>query len=272
MQEITIMEQVEGICEIGKLVSEGSCHKAWYKKEKGYKQLSELSKDEILTLFWRAGFKSCLEDGSLVINNCTKVCYHHYCMYLTCFDKKQNNCNNLFDIHAKSRKRKQRRGTHLVSLQIAKQLEGKFGLIPGEKLCRECWMYTKNILDDHNSPSEDAGMQELSLSKDARESLESSSAENYSTLLDDSLAACKVSPFKSTGKSKCQKLFHASQKTEKVTKTLEKAFSTKGVDIAICCTPSTTRSTDEKNFDQLMFELKTKFQQTTSLSEFILFE
>ena len=117
MQEITIMEQVEGICEIGKLVSEGSCHKAWYKKEKGYKQLSELSKDEILTLFWRAGFKSCLEDGSLVINNCTKVCYHHYCMYLTCFDKKQNNCNNLFDIHAKSRKRKQRRGTHLVSLQ-----------------------------------------------------------------------------------------------------------------------------------------------------------
>ena len=145
-------------------------------------------------------------------------------------------------------------------------------MIPGEKLCRECWMYTKNILDGHNSPSEDAGMQELSLSKDAQESLESSSAENYSTLLDDSLAACKVSPFKSTGKSKCQKLFHASQKIEKVTKTLEKAFSTKGVNIAICCTPSTTRSTDEKNFDQLMFELKTKFQQTTSLSEFILFE
>ena len=55
------MEQVEGICEIGKLVSEGSCNKAWYKKEKGYKQLSELSKNEILTLLWRAGFKSCFE-------------------------------------------------------------------------------------------------------------------------------------------------------------------------------------------------------------------
>ena len=46
-----------------------------------------------------------------------------------------------------------------------------------------------------------------------------------------------------------------------------KAFFTKGVDIAICCTPSITRRTDEKDFDQLMFELKTKFQQTTSLNE-----
>ena len=66
---------------------------------------------------------------------------------------------------------------------------------------------------------------------------------------------------------KHQKLFHANQKIEKVTKTLEKAFSTKGLDIAICCIPSITRSTDEKDFDQLMFELKTKFQQTTFLNE-----
>ena len=49
---------------------------------------------------------------------------------------------------------------------MAKQLEGKFCLILGEKLCRECWMYTKNILDGYNSPSKDASMQELSLSAD----------------------------------------------------------------------------------------------------------
>ena len=34
---------------------------------------------------------------------------------------------------------------------MAKQLQGKFCLIPGEKLCGESWMYTKNILDGHNS-------------------------------------------------------------------------------------------------------------------------
>ena len=41
------MEDLKGVCEIGKLISEGSCHKTWYKKEKGYKQLCELSNDDI---------------------------------------------------------------------------------------------------------------------------------------------------------------------------------------------------------------------------------
>ena len=58
---------------------------------------------------------------------------------------------------------------------MAKQLKGKFSLIPKEKLCKEYWMYTKNILDSHNSPSY------LGLSEDAKEFSESSSAENYST-------------------------------------------------------------------------------------------
>ena len=33
------MEKLEGVCESGKLMSEGSCHKTRYKKEKGYTQL-----------------------------------------------------------------------------------------------------------------------------------------------------------------------------------------------------------------------------------------
>ena len=94
-----------------------------------------------------------------------------------------------------------------MSLQIAKQLNGNFCLIPGEKLCRECWMYTKNILDGHNSPLENASMQELSLSEDAQKSLKSSSAENYSTLLNDSLAACKLSPFKAQENQSAKSFF-----------------------------------------------------------------
>ena len=39
-------------------MSEGSCHKTWYKKEKGYKQLCEICNDDILTLFWKARCKS----------------------------------------------------------------------------------------------------------------------------------------------------------------------------------------------------------------------
>ena len=86
-------------------------------------------------------------------------------------------------------------------------------------------------------------------------------------MLDDSIAACGVSPSKSSAKSKCQKLFHANKKTEKVKQKLEKAFSTKGVNIATCFPPPATRSNDEKDFDLLMLELKTKFLQATSLNE-----
>ena len=67
--------------------------------------------------------------------------------------------------------------------------------------------------------------------------------------------------FRSSGKSKRQKLFHAHKTIEKVTQKLEKAFSTKGVNVATCSLPPATTTNDEKDFDQLMFELKTKFLQ-----------
>ena len=125
-------------------------------------------------------------------------------------------------------------------------------------------MHSKNILGGHNSPIFS------SLSEDATELSESTSAENNSTLLDDSLAACGVSPFNTSEKSKCQQLFHANKKIEKVTQKLQKTFSTKGVNIATCSPPPATRTNDEKGFDQLLFELQTKFLQTTSLNEKIL--
>ena len=40
-----------------------------------------------------------------------------------------------------------------MSLKTAQQLEGKFCLMSGEKLCRECWIHTKNIWRGHNSPT-----------------------------------------------------------------------------------------------------------------------
>ena len=73
-----------------------------------------------------------------------------------------------------------------MSLKTAQQLEGKFCLIPEETLCKECWTHTKNILHGQNSPTSS------SVLEDATEFSESSFAENYSSLLDDSLAACGV--------------------------------------------------------------------------------
>ena len=98
------------------------------------------------------------------------------------------------------------------ALQTAQQLERKFCLFPGETFCSKCWMYKKDTLSSHHSPSF------LSLLEDAKDSSKFSSAENYSALLDDSLAAFKVSPFKSTGKSKHQKLIQANKNIDQVTK------------------------------------------------------
>ena len=109
------------------------------------------------------------------------------------------------------------------ALQTAQQLKRKFCLLPGEKFCRECWMYRKDTLSSHHSPSF------LSLLEDAKESSESSSAENHSALLDDSLAAFKVSPFKSTGKSKHQKLILTNKNINQVTEKLKRAFAIKGL-------------------------------------------
>jgi len=107
-----------------------------------------------------------------------------------------------------SQKRKQRRGTHVVSLQTAQQLDGKFGLIPGEKPCRECWIHTKNILDGPMS------LTPSTLSETTAESSESSSVETY-PLLDDALAACGVSSFKNYRKVETSKPFSCKQKNRK---------------------------------------------------------
>ena len=191
---LQIMEQLNDACEIGKLMSDDSCHKTWYTKEKEYMQVCELFNADILKLFWRAGCKSCLDDGSLTIRNNATVWFYHNCVYLTCFEKKQ------ILMFMQHQEKKQKCGSHSVTLQTAQQLEEKFCLLSGEKLFRECWIYTTDTLSSHHSPSF------LSVSEDTKESSESSSAENHSTLLNDSLAALAVSPFKSTGKSKRQKL------------------------------------------------------------------
>ena len=51
------------------------------------------------------------------------------------------------------------------------------------------------------------------------------------------------------------KSFFMQKKIEKVTQKLEKAFSTKGVNMAACSPKPATRSNDEKDFDQFMLEL-----------------
>ena len=43
ISHLEIMQQLDVACETRKLIAKDSCHKTWYKKEKGYMQLCEPS-------------------------------------------------------------------------------------------------------------------------------------------------------------------------------------------------------------------------------------
>ena len=49
------MSNLLELCFIGKTTKCNDCHKTWYKKEKGFKRLTELSYVEQQLLLWRCG-------------------------------------------------------------------------------------------------------------------------------------------------------------------------------------------------------------------------
>jgi len=65
-----------------------SCHKFWYKKEKGYLKISSFSKLDVDLLMWRAGLRDqdtntfSLDDGN---NGNNTVCFHYQSMFISCY-------------------------------------------------------------------------------------------------------------------------------------------------------------------------------------------
>ena len=86
-------------------------------------------------------------------------------------------------------------------------------------MCRECWKKVTTMSISLSSPHFS------SLSENENSSAPLSSYEDDTiSCLDNSLTACGASPFKSSRKSKQQKLNHANKKMEKVAKNLATAF------------------------------------------------
>ena len=202
------MSNMLELCFIGKTINCNDCHKTWYKKEKGFKRLTELSYVEQQLLLWRCGLDTDNLDDMTSPDN--KVCFYHYCKYISCYESKQKNCSNPFNIHIKTKKTKQyQQGQYAITLKLANLLKGKLQLIPSQKLCRECWKKVTTISISLSSPQYFS-----SLSENGNSSASLSSYEDDIISLDNSLTACGVSPFKSFGKSKQQKLNHVNKKME----------------------------------------------------------
>ena len=112
----------------------------------------------------------------------------------------------------KTKKRKQyQQGQYAITLKLANLLKGKLQLIPSQKLCRECWKKVTTMSISLSSPQHFS-----SLSENVNSSASLSSYEDDTiSCLNNSLTACGVSSFKSSGKSKQQKLNHANKKSGK---------------------------------------------------------
>lgn len=62
--------------------TEDAHHKTWFIKDKSYKLLSKLSDLEVELIMWRSGIKAKLDDGSFSVTDESKVCCHHYCVFV----------------------------------------------------------------------------------------------------------------------------------------------------------------------------------------------
>ena len=72
------MSDLLELCFIGKTTNCNDCHKTWYKKEKGFKRLTESSYVEQQLLLWRCGLDM---DNLDMTSPENKVCFYHHCKY-----------------------------------------------------------------------------------------------------------------------------------------------------------------------------------------------
>lgn len=116
------------------------CHKLDYDRSKGIENLSDLNKDVVETLLWRAGLKE--HKGEL-----STICFHHKKYFGNVFEhraKASKKCRGGLLQHKSKVK-----GVQLISLVMAKELEVRgYNVTPGHILCPQCMMKYVRLIDD----------------------------------------------------------------------------------------------------------------------------
>ena len=253
------------------LTNENDCHKETFSSQTGFKSLkSDLTKEEFTVLIWRIGLRQNVSDGLLTISESAQICLHHYHKYIKYFETKQTKCCDPFTVHEKIVSEKKRKlikipkGQHSVKLKMAEQLLSEnYNVVPGKKLCCNCWEKALSLLNQNVDDNT------LKTSTDGCISAESEHSEfDEEDNLDASFAACGISPFKSKGKTKKQKLSHAASKIGQVAKVLEFAFQKKGIDIPSTSNSMPSRScAAENDIHDLMLNVKKKLENLTKFSD-----
>lgn len=86
------ISNVQSSCTVGRKLQE-ECHRTYYTRKSGLKQVASLEKKTQELLSWRANITFSLEDT---------VCLHHEALYLIRYESRQTSCCDPFKMHKKS--------------------------------------------------------------------------------------------------------------------------------------------------------------------------
>ena len=258
-------------CLIG-LLSNTNCHENWYSRKPGLTLLSSLSKSEIELIAYRSKINLLNEDISS-----KHICLHHYAYYITKFSKIVcKTCCDIFEIH----KHKKPKGSRIITLELAKLLISSFPeAVPGKKLCVSCWNKANKAaakLTDTgssviSSESFITSESDLSIAGSDWELAEASSNTSKETI-NTVLQMLGESPMNMHGKAMHQRQPLVKRKLSTVAQNLNASFSkvakTQKLNISFEDKPCTSSdAVAAQDLNQLMNELKSKFQTTTSHSD-----
>ena len=197
-------------CSIGIFCKDSnSCHKTSFTRKVGLDLIQNLTYEEKECLLWRSNVQrmNASQDTTLT------VCYHHKMAFLAKFTCKQMSCCNLFGIHTGFSKAK---GTSVIDLQTAKNLENKFlEIVPGLKFCPKCLKLSKNTLADSTSGSSESENELISYGTNTFE-CQFNSKFNVSSVLN----VMGSSPLKLHGLDNCKKVKACKRKVETIKKKL----------------------------------------------------
>lgn len=124
-------------CYIG-FIKQEECHKSVYKDKPGLCCLDSLSGIDLKTLELR--LEHSLLDRSLFI------CNYHYSFYLRYYSNRQDKCCNPFNQHETIRKRSLIQLSLNMVEEFSKFSSSNIVLIPGQKLCPECWKIVSSVI------------------------------------------------------------------------------------------------------------------------------
>ena len=165
--------------------------------------MSTLSEDEVTILKMRAGINMELPTAN--------ICHFHENKLGEKFENEQTKCCNLFNKHAK--KKKKIEGTHKMTLKMAQVLQSKdyTKAVPGKKFCRNCYDVCKSMCD---ADAEDTEETSEGNDEDTQYEVEMHKQE-VREKLNESLGAFDISPLKTHGMQKRTQVNSAKEKLDR---------------------------------------------------------